>query len=287
MANSKKNIRKNNKQWTQNLSRILSTITVDVSSPAMSKYQTLFEDLIGASREYDARVKARTGTAEEGQAGERTTEVVVEIQKLAREFDNLATIYRYREAIEEVSKGFEKAVDDIQRVDLADTIRSQIRQSLGAEAGLTEARFPRPLLRSELSTEQRVQQSFPGLVRFGNQLIASQKASAEAAVGFGEAERNIRIFFSELTGSRAAGGTVSAQTSQLQERTLAGIKGGLKEGEALTAAYFDKQLDVEERQLEVLTRMADGLSNSPRELGAELARASTRAAGAGDEVPGV
>ncbi len=238
--------------------------------------ELLFADLTKAQQTREASLKDLGATAKEFREDADKPigqEKIAEIHKLSRAFDELATVARFRTEIEEVAKTFEKAVEDIQRSRLTETIKAEFSGILGAGQGLTERRFEAPKLRRELTSEQRFDEGAQDFVQLANALAEGEKAAGEFVAGLAVAERNIGTFLRDFEQAYAAGGSRDpAKLSALTRRAAAVRLGGLSRFEALQVTLAGEQLSETERTNRLILRLVE--QSEGRELGAAIAEAS-------------
>lgn len=242
--------------------------------------ETLIADLISAEKALSTRRDEFKAKIETGDAL-ITTEIVAEILKLQAAVDETSTIVKFRTKIEEVGKSFEKAIDDIEKSNIAERITTEFSGVLGAERGAVPRNFNIPLNRADLSAEQRSSIDAPELVRFVNAITAAEKAQGELITNATLAIRDIDKIGQDFRTARAAGGLADqASLSQLASTAL--LTAGEDADAKLHQVTVD-QLNEDKKQTKFLERIAAAQELGPANLVSALTEGLKSGAITGDQ----
>lgn len=239
--------------------------------------------LIRAQQEQQRAVKEFASPQrqrEQADTGQINLEFINKIRDLNIEFDKVATVLRFKTAIEEVVISFEKASQEIIEAINADGIRAEFAGALSGLPNVVPAQFKLSTPGS-LSGEERLSQLSPGLVTLANSIAATRKAAGEFEVGITQARRNIPRFLSEFVAAQGPGGARSPQRTTDLLNAVRELTGeGIGDADALQAALTKEQLSEAETQTgkleEIRAILAKG--GSAEDRGAEIAQAAVRAA---------
>lgn len=167
--------------------------------------ESLIRDLLDAEKALADRRDTFKAGIKEGDSLV-TTQIVSEVLKLQQAVDDTSTLIKFRVQIEDVGKSFEKAIDDIEKNNIAEKILTQFSGVLGAERGAAARSFNNPLTRSQLSAEQRTNVDAPELVRFVNSITESEKAQGKVISEATLALREIDKIDQDFQAARSQGG---------------------------------------------------------------------------------
>lgn len=245
---------------------------------ASRRDEALFANLLSAQKDLQDVISASSSdTQDENQAVKQSInpEVVIRVRELAKEFDKLAVITKFRAELENVGAAFEKAANDIENSKIGDRIEAQFSGVLGIGAPTPRQRFETFGLPNQLTGKQSFANRSPDLILSANALSDSQKALGEFVKGTLVADRTITQLTNDFKGFflPGAAGDIS-RPSGLLSSTAALEQGGVDRANALIASLAGEQLKTQDQMLNTLKQILDANTN-PKFLGSALAQATT------------
>lgn len=239
--------------------------------------EQLFADIFeaeGKLQDFLERFNASTQEGLEDVRKSLSPGLVDQFRELAEEADRVKTIARIRVELEEVTKAFEKAAQDIRDSGIKDVISAEFSGFLGARRGIVQRDFEQPLLRSELSPEQRADRAAGAdIIKLTNTLVRLERAQGELVAGMEITSRNIETFASDFRSAGGVGGIRDPKSlTALAEIAAKRVADGFTRAEAHQTIIAERSLTEQQRAADLLQQLVDRSKGfkDPLTLGAAL-----------------